>query len=384
MAALAAACEGASVVIVEKGKRIGTKILATGNGRCNLSNLAISQSGGADHYNHPEFVAPALTRYDCEALCSLFGEWGLLTTPDEQGWVFPRTRSAHSVLDVLRNQIRRRRIDVRVESAIEDIAQADDGLFLATAGDTNFSSRAVVLTCGVVPLLESLKPHRLVAPTPILGPLKTEQAPLKGLDGIRVRASVCLWDEDEPVAGEIGEVLLRSYGISGIVAFNLSRFAKPGQGLTLDFFPDFTRPSLESLLLERRKLHSGVSAAEFFDGLLHTRLAQAVLRSIGVDPSDPSETVAVDELAGVLKGYRLRVIGGPARERAQVTRGGFAIEDFDHKTMQSLVWPRLFAAGECLDVDGPCGGFNLHWAGASGLIAGQKAGESVRFARALR
>jgi predicted Rossmann fold flavoprotein len=378
MAALAATRSGVSVTIAEKEGRIGKKILTTGNGRCNLSNRAIRGANGAASYNHPAFVASILSRYDCDAVCAVFEKLGLLTVSDGQGWVFPRTRSAHSVLDVLRNQTDAQGVEQHTTSTIEHLSLTEEGLFLATTADKDFLSRTLVLACGVAPILKSVKSHRMVTPLPILGPLKTEQAPLKGLDGVRVSGLVSLLDEGKLIAQESGEILFRNYGISGIAVFNLSRLAHSGQEVTLDFFPEFSNRELESLLRLRHHQHHNSSAAELFDGLLHTRLAHAVLRHLKVAPLDSANTLAWDELAHGMKDYRLRITDGPAKTQAQVTRGGLAVEEFDSTTLQSLQYPRLFAAGECLDVDGPCGGFNLHWAWASGLCAGQSAGELTR------
>jgi predicted Rossmann fold flavoprotein len=419
MAAIAAARGGATVTIVEKNSRVGKKILATGNGRCNLSNTSIQGANAPQPYNHPVFVAPVLNRYDCDAIRTAFENLGLATIADDKGWVFPRTRFANSVLAVLLNEIRRREIDVQTDWEALRLSAEADGSFLAESknGDNDgavLAANTLVLACGareVTRLCEALPAASAASaastapapPTdpstplvstvpalPVLGPLKTESTPLKGLDGVRANASARLLDSGALVAEEAGEFLFRSYGLSGIAAFNLSRFALPGQEVSLDFFPEYTKDELLSLLLKRQQAlllgcasaASPILAGEFLDGLLHTRLAQALLRRMDAKPTEELGQSLLDNLANTMKDYRLAVLGGPSFAQAQVTRGGLATSGFDPETLQSLVVPRLFAAGECLDVDGPCGGFNLHWAWASGLVCGEQAARSVQARRA--
>jgi predicted Rossmann fold flavoprotein len=386
MAAIAAARVGASVLIVEKENRVGKKILATGNGRCNLSNTAIRGEDAPIRYNQPAFVASVLKRYDCDAIRSLFEELGLLTTVDEGGWVFPRTRSANSVLAVLLNEAKRQKVGIQTGwEALRARATKEGNGFLVGAEGKSVSAGALVMACGARTAATLCADIPSVCPASILGPLRTESGPLKGLDGIRVRCLIRLLDAGVLVAQERGEVLFRRYGVSGIAVFNLSRFAMPGQELSVDFFPEYAKAEFRSLLTERwygwlcgrPRRRPSVLAGEFLDGLLHTRLAQAVLCRAEARVADEVGKSLLDDLAGVMKDYRLVITDGPDVAQAQVTRGGFALSGFDPMTLQSLVWPRLFAAGECLDVDGPCGGFNLHWAWASGLVAGQQAGKSI-------
>jgi predicted Rossmann fold flavoprotein len=400
VAAVVAARAGAAVTLLERGERVGKKILATGNGRCNLSNTAIEGTSGSAYYNNPGFVAPTLERYGCEATRAFFEELGLLTIADERGWVFPRTRSANSVLDVLWGQVQRLGVEVhtgcaarRLSTGARDVRGGHDvhdvrdengendknggrGRLLVETGERDFVARAVVLACGVTPELEALACQQTLEPTPILGPLKTTTEPLKGLDGVRVNCRVRLLDEHTCVEEETGEVLFRSYGVSGIAIFNLSRFASPGQELSLDLFPEFTEAELTTLLAERLRMLAGslrssveLSAADFFGGMLPARLVSVVLRATGLRPAATLEPAALPRLAHALKDYRLVVRGGPTEAQAQVTRGGLDPQRFDPAALESRTCPGLFAAGECLNIDGPCGGFNLHWAWSSALIA---------------
>jgi predicted Rossmann fold flavoprotein len=382
MSAASAARAGASVCLIERSERVGKKILATGNGRCNLSNASVDGAGAAARYNQPAFVAPTLMRYGCKAIRAVFEDFGLLTICDERGWVFPRTRSATSVLDVLRGEVMRRGVVVHTGCGVDRVV-ATGGGFCAEAGDERFVGRALVLACGVASLcgatglLRGVESQRTVAPTPVLGPLKTDTTPLKGLDGVRVDCQLRLLDGDKLLAEESGEFLFRRFGISGIAAFNLSRFARAGHEVSLDLFSEYTEDELSSLLAVRARTRPHDFCPSFFGGMLHPRLAQAVSQHPGVSNATAPDSIVLNKLANIMKDYRLRVRGGPDEAQAQVTRGGLAVDGFDPATLQSHSQPRLFAAGECLDVDGPCGGFNLHWAWASGLVAGKNAAEAA-------
>ncbi|MDR2106330.1 MAG: NAD(P)/FAD-dependent oxidoreductase [Coriobacteriales bacterium] len=427
MAAIAAARGGASVVLIEGNERVGKTILKTGNGRCNLSNTAIEGAGGAAPYNHPAFVASVLERYGCEAVRAFFADLGLLTTVDAHGWVFPRTRVANSVLDVLLGEMRRQGVGVytghaaldithgithdashgithdathnvangKTQNQAQDAPQKHGSSFLITTAQERFAGRALVCACGVTPLLATMGAPGVVSSQPVLGPLQTNTAPLKGLDGIRANCRIRLLDEgvlsgrETVLTEEDGEVLFRSYGISGIAVFNVSRFARPGLSLSLDFFPEFSLDELRSLLVERSKRcrgtrpgsnhslsnNSNPGVSGILDGMLHSRLAQAVLRRLEGTADSSAEGIPLPRLAALLTDYRLSVTGGPSSTQAQVTRGGLATQGFESHNLQSRLVPGLFAAGECLDIDGPCGGFNLHWAWASGLVAGEAAAQ---------
>jgi predicted Rossmann fold flavoprotein len=382
MAAVAAARAGVSVALVERDARLGKKILATGNGRCNLSNLTIGEAGSVGQYNQPGFVAPALKRYGCSEVRALFEEMGLLSVCDAKGWVFPYTRKANSVLDVLLNEVRRLGVVVHTEQGVQELVLTQDGVFRAVGETICLTAPALVIASGADGPAASLKPHRVVPLTPVLGPLKTEKEPLKGLDGVRASAAVALMDGGQTLSRESGEVLFRDYGISGIVVFNLSRFARPGHEVVIDLMSGHTDAECRAMLERRHLRNPDAPIRELLDGLLHPRLAQAVIRRSGMRATDEAERNMLYEIVKSMKKYRLSVTGTSSKTQAQTFRGGLVVEDFDPTTLQSLLLPRLFAAGECLDVDGPCGGFNLHWAWASGYVAGSGAAAAAADSRA--
>jgi len=374
-AAIAAARLGVAVTLLEAGARVGRTILASGNGRCNLTNLAVSPAA----YNHPEFVAPTLAAFGCEGIRTFFDGLGLLTYADEEGRIYPVTNAASSVLDVLRLGCAHLGVEERCgfEVAHMKISPGSTGLEVLSRGGESVRGDAVVVATGGGGSLLADVGHGWVPCVPVLGPIKTELEPIRGLSGIRVRcaASVLAGAHPgaEPLATERGELLFRDYGVSGIMIFDLSRFLEEGCLLSIDFFPDLAPEELQRSISQRGAAFSWQRAGTFFVGMLHPRIAQAVLRAGRIDPATPVAELPLPRLAALLKDYRLKVTGPGDAGQSQVTRGGASVEGFDPGTMGSRQVDGLFAAGEVLDIDGRCGGFNLHWAWASGIVAGASA-----------
>lgn len=380
-AAIAAARLGAPVTILEADARVGRKILASGNGRCNLTNLSVT----LDAYNHADFVEPALARYPYEAIRDLFASMGLLTSADAEGRVYPITNTAGSVLDVLRLECDRLGVEVRCGFEVVRISvDSPSSEFEVFAQDGGMiRAQVVVVTTGGGALLADVG-HEILPSVPVLGPIRTDTAPIRGLSGVRVRCAATLLtgaNEDsaagDALATETGELLFRDYGVSGIMIFDLSRYLVPGCVVSLDFFPDLTQADLQAMISQRCADLSWRTAQTFFVGMLHDRVARAILRAAHISPDSRIEGLPQARLATLLKDFRLDVIGMGDAAQAQVTRGGASVDQFDPTSMASMRVAGLFAAGEVLDVDGRSGGFNLHWAWASGIVAGEAAAEWV-------
>lgn len=374
-AAIAAARLGAAVTILERDARVGKKILASGNGRCNLSNLSISPQA----YNQPDFVAPVLGRYSCEAIQSFFGTMGLLVSADDEGRLYPVTNAASSVLDVLRLECARLGVDVRYGFEVTRIVREEAGFRVFSPDGETVRAASVVVTTGGGPLLADLG-HTHIKTAPVLGPIKTETERIRGLSGVRVKCAATLIagaDSDdaggEAVATERGELLFRDYGVSGIMVFDLSRYLRPRYAISIDFLPDVSLAEAQQLIEQRCETLSWRTAESFFTGMLHDRVARALLRTAGIRLDTLVEDLPAARLAGLLKDFRLHVTGMGDASQSQVTRGGASVAEFYSDTMASRHVSGLFAAGEVLDVDGRSGGFNLHWAWASGIIAGENA-----------
>lgn len=360
-AAVTAAHLGARVTVLERADRVGKKILQTGNGRCNLSNTAVAPGA----YNAPGFTLPALTGTGCAELRRFFASLGLFTYVDAEGRVYPVSDAASSVLDVLRLSCEE--YGVRTLCGFDAVRVLPDGTVCGADGQTVPGDCVIVATGGGTSLLKSAG-HRIVPFSPVLCPLKTDTAPIRGLSGVRVKCAATLSRGKQAVITLRGELLFRDYGVSGIVIFDLSRYAHPGDILSIDLLPDVPFEALCQRLAARAVAHPARRGEIFLTGMFHSRVCAALLRTAG--GTEP------EALARAIKGFSLTVQGCGDSKQAQVTRGGAALDAFDPATLRSRRYPNLYAAGEALDIDGKCGGYNLHWAFASGILAAKSAMEA--------
>lgn len=359
-AAAAAAGLGADTVILEQNDRVGKKLLRTGNGRCNLTNMNLSPDG----YNHPEFTAPLLEKIGPERLLAWFSDLGLWTAPDEEGRVYPCSGAAASVLDVLRLACEKRGVTTRTGFAVSSVSRGKRGFRIeGPEGEIVHAGCVIVAAGGGTRLAESLG-HSVTPFVPVLCPLRTDTSAIRGLSGVRVRCRGTLLDRAGlAVASEEGELLFRDYGVSGVMAFDLSRYLPQGKTLSLDLAPERSFAELRDELSVRAA--DGYAPAEYFTGAFRRGVAEALLRYAG--------SVKPAALARAIKDFRLEVRGAAETGQAQVTRGGVKVKEFDPLTLRSSRVPGLYVVGEALDIDGRCGGYNLHWAFVSGLAAGTHA-----------
>ena len=367
VAAISAAEAGDNVVVFEAADRVGKKILATGNGRCNLTNMLL----GAADYNHPAFVEPSLSQCSPAGVRVWFEERGLMTVEEREGRVYPLSNAANSVLDVLRLACERLGVELRTEAKVKAVTGDDGGIELVFEdGGISHPDKVIVACGGGSKLLKSCG-HKLVSFQPVLCPIETDTRDLRGMSGVRVRARVKL--EGAGAKGalfeEDGELLFRDYGVSGIVAFNASRFLDEGQVLRVDFVPEIEEARLKEMLESRAGWAR--DCAELMCGIFHPQVNRMIMRVAGIKPSSKADEAGLARIACISKRFKLAVKGPGSPKQAQVTRGGADVREFDPQTLESKFVPGLYACGECLDVDGPCGGYNLHWAWASGIVAGK-------------
>lgn len=380
-AAVSAGQAGAEVSILEAEKRVGKKILKTGNGRCNLTNAVVRP----EDYYEAFSVTDLIAQYPSSRILEFFHGLGLLTMKEGEGRIYPLSNSANTVLDVLREGCKVNGVRERCMHKVTDI-QATGSCYEITCANNNkvLADCVIVATGGGTRLLEALG-HTIKPFKPVLCPLETDTAPLKGLSGIRVRANVSAFESEEssiPLASQYGEVLFRDYGVSGIAVFDMSRVVQEGYCLGLDFLPQFSPAQCENYFQAKfasmsakygQRFGEVPTFSEFMCGCFHTRVNDAIVRMAGFKPSAYMQREDASRIAHAAKNFRMRVLGPTETASAQVTRGGASIWEFDSITMESKLRPRLFAAGETLDVDGRCGGFNLHWAWATGMAAGAAA-----------
>jgi predicted Rossmann fold flavoprotein len=388
-AAVAAARDGAQVSVLEERKRVGKSILVTGNGRCNLTNTRV----GPNAYNAPDFVAPVLSRLGYAQIKDFFRNLGLCVREEDGGKVYPLSNSATTVTDVLYNACLRLGVEIVCRFRARGIEkEGEDAAVVSEAGERVLADAVIIASGGGSRLLETCG-HELVPFQPVLCSLATDTGPIRGLSGVRARARVSAYhggdrlrasgavtqnrEVNKPFASESGEVLFRDYGLSGIVIFDLSRYVEPGDYLSLHLHP--ATDEVEAVHhLEGRVERLGIEGKPFsygdlLRGMFHSRINDALIAYAGLKPRDQVDANRLDDLAHACVDFRLQVKGIGDAKHAQVTRGGAKLDQFDPTALESLVVPGVYAAGECLDVDGRCGGFNLHWAWASGIAAARAA-----------
>lgn len=385
--------EDVEVEVFEADERVGRSILATGNGRCNFSNSKLDLG----LYRNGEFAgqvlgglaargvagssAPGAARED--PVLAFFADLGLEWREEADGRLYPLANKASSVLDVLRAALAdaggREVCDMRA-LRIDAPAREGDRFHLRFADGAVEHADAVVLAVGGRAVGQLELPGGLSASPmePVLGPLRTENSVTRRLNNIRVRCAVELEDaHGAPKAREEGEILFRDYGVSGIAVYNLSRFAEPGDVLVTDLLPFVPADEAETYLYARRRRmasrRGGLTAEDFLRGLVLPLVGEEVLLVAGLDGKAPFRKQDVPALARALKGLRFGVLGIGDPKQCQVARGGLSPDDLDPSTMGLRGVEGLCAAGEAVDVDGPCGGYNLHWAWASGIVAGRAA-----------
>ena len=384
LAALSAAERGHTVILLERQQRLGRKLLATGNGRCNLTNTAASPA----HYHGTEadFVRPALEKFGVEETLAFSRRLGLLTVTEYGGRVYPLSNSANSVLDVLRFALDRAGVELRCGCSAREIRRREQGYSVLTDEGT-LEADALIVACGgcaggklggVMDGYTLLKPlgHKRTGLYPSLVQLLTAPELPRALKGVRCPAKLRLTAGESLLAESEGELQFTETGVSGPAVFDLSRAASTGgEGLTLHiaFLPQ-NEDEVLALLRQRREAFPNLDSGEMLTGMVHNRLGRMLVKEAGLSASLPLRGLGDDALralAAALRDLKLPVRGTEDFDHAQVTAGGIKTGGFNPETLESWFMPGLFVCGELLDVDGDCGGYNLQWAWSSGHLAGR-------------
>ncbi len=383
LAALTAAENGHRVLLLERQSRVGRKLLATGNGRCNLSNYHVSP---AHYHGGAGFCDFALSQFDVGETLQYFASLGLLTVSEASGRIYPMSNMAGSVLDVLRYALERPEIDLQTGQTVTAVRKTPKGFSVKTETDT-FSARRLILAAGGAAgskvgggmdgyrLAKSLG-HRRTALYPSLVQLKTDPTYPRALKGVKAQCGISICRGSQMLARNSGEVLFTEYGVSGPAIFDLSRSVSAGgSDLTclLNFFPDWEEAEVLHWLSQRQAAMAAHEASTLLTGSCHTRLGQMICKSAGFT-NQRAAGLTRDDLRRIARQathFALPITGTCGFDQAQVTAGGLDTSEFDPRTLQSRLVPGLYACGELLDIDGDCGGYNLQWAWSSGRLAGK-------------
>ena len=386
-AALAARKAGSQVILFERQARVGRKLQATGNGRCNLTN--IHANANSYHGDTPAFVEIALERFHVEDTLHWFKDLGLFTVTEPSGKVYPYSDQANSVVDVLRFALEKAGVQLLSGVAVQKIRINGKGFDVMDGETVTFCDRLIIACGGLAgtklggsmsgyQLLRSMG-HHCTRLRPALVQIKTDWNGIAGLKGVRANCHAAILHEGTEIRSSTGELQFTEYGLSGPVIFEISRDVCQGSGnwsSRLDFLPDVQD---ETLLTElQRRKNSELTAEELLTGILHNRLGRVLTKSAGVKGIERICDLSDDRLMSVcnaVKAFEIPLTEPMGMDSAQVTAGGIVTSEFDPATMESRLVPGLFACGEVLDIDGDCGGFNLQWAWSSGRLAGQSAGK---------
>lgn len=380
---------GKEVLILERKDRVLKKVLVTGNGRCNITNVnaGISNYFSTGNNENIEVIEPILNEFNSKDTINFFENLGIVCNEENRGKVYPLSGQASSVVDALRfeaeklgvkfltdfyvKKVEKDRFQFKIYS--EDKKVVTGGrVLIATGGQSypelgsNGSGYEIAKSFG----------HTITTLCPSIVQLKTEKSKIKGLQGIKLETRVTAIGNGKKIRVDDGELLFTEYGISGNVVFNIS-FVVPiyeNVEFEIDFMPKFNYNELFEILKKRQKILSHFTMENYFNGMINKKLGQFLLKMSGIEKlsksvSELSEN-EIRKICELLKKYKIKIVDTNGYKNAQVTAGGVSLDEVNMQTLESKKMKGLYFAGEVLDVYGECGGFNLQWAWASGFRVG--------------
>jgi predicted Rossmann fold flavoprotein len=398
MAAIIAKRSGADVTILERNPRIGKKILVTGNGRCNFTNIHTDVS----HYHgkNPKFIYGALYKFDVSHTIAFFEKLGIAHKMEEKGKAFPMSDQASSILDCLMYELNESGVKVLCNSYVKDIEKSKKGFKVYLENGTIYRCDNIVLATGgkAMPYTGSdgngydiagKLGHNIVDVFPALVQLKLEGLYFNQIHGVKFVGTAELIYNNKSVAKDRGDILFTNYGISGPPILQLSRkageFLNDGKEAMLKviLIDTMTREELNRFLTQRFKNMPRRTVEFSLVGFVNKRLIPVLLKEAGIKDlkSQVGNLSAKDreKIVGILTDWRFKIRGTKSWQSAQVTAGGVDTSEINPNTMESKLVKGLFFAGEIMDIDGECGGFNLQWAWSSGFLAGQCAADLCHY-----
>lgn len=392
VAALQAAWRGASVTIFERNSVVGRKLLVTGSGRCNITNGGVA----AEKYTcaDPEWMATLLGCFGVQALRGMLAKIGIPVYKTSDGWYYPLSNSAQSVVDAFAAALALADVSLRLSSRVSSIWADGNGLAVLHTGEGHEKrepfDRVIVAAGGMAypslgsrgelfPALESIG-HTVLPKRPALAPVLADLRGLKPLLGVKLDVGVGLWDGKERLASTAGNLIFTEWGLNGPAVMDLSHHisARPDRRLVLSLnLLHFFESEFQSLLNQKRgtELPIGIFLEAFFP----PKVAALFPSLKGIDGNSPLNQIDEKSLQGLIAGLedsRLPVTGVRGFEYCQLSAGGVPVTEVDPHTLESRKVEGLYLTGETLDVVGPCGGYNLQFAFASGALAGIAAAET--------
>lgn len=391
------------IAVLERQPRVGKKLLATGNGTCNITNLAAGEPLAHERYYHSNggdtgFPAAALSAFPPSETIRFFHSIGVYVTSRPDGRCYPLCQQAGAVLDNLRLALSHYGVAELANTEVTEILPQSREFTLKTGVEPLLAGQVIVAAGGAAApalgggtsgyqLLTRLG-HTRTPLYPSIVQVKADTTYLSAMQGVRVEGLVSFWEDGRLLAQQQGEILFTEYGLSGPAVMQISRHAArwehtdPKRRGTLiaklHFLPDLSKEELLRELRHRRGLHR--TAADYLNGLVHKRVGQTVVKAAGIPLSQPAGQLTeqqVQDVCRLLTDFPVQVRGTRGFGGAQVTAGGIATAEFHPETMESRLIPGLYGVGELLDVDGDCGGFNLQWAWSSAFLAARAIGKKI-------
>ena len=386
MAAITAKKSGKEVIILERKDRILKKVLITGNGRCNITNVNANISNYFG--KNISSVENILNRFTPQDTMDFFNELGIVCNEENRGKVYPLSGQASSVVDALRFEAEKLGIKIETEFYVRKIEKDGFKFRIYSEDKKKIEAGRVIIAAGgqSYPELGSNGSgfelakelgHSVTKLSPSIVQLKTEKYQVKGLQGIKTDVAVTAYGDNKKICTYDGELLFTDYGISGNVVFNIS-FVMPlykNVEFEIDFMEKFDYNELYEMLKERKRILSHLTMENYFNGMINKKLGQFLSKVSGIEklskPVKDLNDSDIRKLCTVLKKHRMKILETTGFKNAQVTAGGVSLDEVNTETLESKIVKGLYFSGEVLDVYGECGGFNLQWAWASGHIAGE-------------
>ena len=361
------AINGKDVVVFDGKDRVGQKLLATGNGQCNLSNKNLSEKF---YHGDKNFISKICITQEFKAVTDYLNEIGIPTTATKDGRVYPLSKQANSVLDTLREFLEYRELTVKTSERVNSISKYTNRYKITTSNGEYVVDKVVIAVGGAsgkqfgtdgssYALAESFG-HKLTQIQPSLVQIKTDLKNIKGLKGLKENACVSAFDGKNFLVKSTGDILFTDYGISGNAVFSISGYLVQAKNpkVIVEFLPDLSFEETENLISFRKKLPY-VKEQNLLNGLVNKKIGQAILKTV----KDFSATT----ITNALKNFQLDVTGNLGFNYSQVTKGGIKTDDVT-ENFESKLSKGVYLIGEVLNVDGDCGGYNLNFAFASGII----------------
>jgi len=384
-AAVCAARNGKRVLLLEKNNKLGRKIAASGNGKCNLTNALISTE--CYHNAYPKELASVLNQCDREVILQFMKSLGI-RCKEKKGYYYPMSEQAAVVVQMLQAELEHLKVTVILEERFLEL-RSDNGGFCVVTEKTRYHADKIILACGGMAapklgaentgylMLKKLG-HNVMEPIPALVQMLAKERYIKKISGVRSEAKICLKTGERQYC-EAGEIIFTDNGISGIPVFQLSRYVAESLNrgerpqLSVNLVPNCEPAEFVHEIREMMQYNPQLPVEFLFRGYCNHKVVYALLCESGLDAAMPCKEAKwseIEKFIMLLFAIPFQITGTNGFEQAQVTRGGVPLYEINPDTMESKIIPGLYITGELLDIDGMCGGYNLHFAWATGMLAG--------------